>query len=197
MVTYKLFRLKGGKLYLNGMCFEALICGYAPAIPQALADFISANPEFPVFYVQDRPWKVITDTGVRGLNLDSCRTVDLPDLAKCLADTGVAKIRIEPSSDELTVYHYSKNGQIFVLLNESAETPYRGQVLLPTAEKLCVYDGWTDRYLEVEGQHRHTRRYCHRTPSILHNSHSRRQFQLAPTGRHGQCHPHIGKHHLV
>ena len=142
--------IKDGKLYLNGMCFEALICGYAPAIPHALADFITANPEFPVIYVQELPWKVITDAGVRSLSLDSCKAAALTDLAAYLADMGAAKIRIEPSSDELTVYHYSKDGQIFVLLNESAEVTYRGQVQLPTEEKLCVYDGWTDRYLELD-----------------------------------------------
>ena len=144
--------MKDGKLYLNGMCFEALICGYAPAIPQALADFIAANPEFPVLYVKELPWKVITDTGVRSLSLDSCKAVALTDLAACLADMGAAKICIDPSSDELTVYQYSKDGQIFVLLNESAEVTYRGQVQLPTEEKLCVYDGWTDRYLELDCQ---------------------------------------------
>ena len=142
--------VRDGKLYLNGMCFEALICGYAPAIPQVLADFITANPEFPVLYVQELPWKVITDAGVRSLNLDSCKLLTLADLAEYLADAGAAKICIEPSSNELTVYHYSKDGQIFVLLNESAEAAYRGQVSLPTGEKLCVYDGWTDKYLELD-----------------------------------------------
>ena len=144
--------VKDGKLYLNGMCFEALICGYAPAIPQALADFIAGNPEFPVFYVPELPWKVITDAGVRSLNLDSCQAVELQDLAERLAENGIAKICIEPSSSELTVYHYHKDRQIFVLLNESAEAAYRGQIQLPTGEKLCVYDGWTDRFLELEGQ---------------------------------------------
>ena len=144
--------VRDGKLYLNGMCFEALICGYAPAIPQALADFISRNPRFPVFYTPQLPWKVVTDKGVSSLELKSCRVVSEAELPQALEEAGIAKIRIEPSFSDLTVYHYRKGRQIFVLLNESANTACRGQVLLPTAEKLCVYDGWTDRYLELNEQ---------------------------------------------
>ncbi len=144
--------VKDGKLYLNGMCFGALICGYSPAIPQTLAEFISGHPDFPVIYAGAFPEKVIGPAVVRNMDPENHMTVSVPELASCLTEMGLAVIRIEPSSDEISVYHYRKDGQIFVLLNESAEKTYRGSVLLPSDKTLCVYDGWTDRYLELPGQ---------------------------------------------
>ena len=144
--------VKDGKLYLNGMCFEALICGYAPAIPQALARFISENPAFPVYFAEEVPGKEITEDGVKDMELPSAEAVPLPELGGFLESRGIRRIRVEPSCGELSVYHYSKDGQIFVLLNESAEETYRGEAVLPSCRQLCVYDGWTDRYLELTGQ---------------------------------------------
>ena len=144
--------VKDGKLYLNGMCFEALVCGYAPAIPEALARFIREHPDFPVYYAGGVPQKVICAEGVEDLHLPAPKAVPLAELGAFLENGGHRKIRIEPACRDLTVYHYRKDGQIFVLLNESAEETYRGSVLLPSGTKLCVYDGWTDRYLELPGQ---------------------------------------------
>ena len=50
----------------------------------------------------------------------------------------------------LTFYHYKKNGQLFMLMNESPDQPFDGRVVLPSARPLFVYDGDLDRYCPLE-----------------------------------------------
>ena len=146
--------IRNGKICMNGMCFEALICGYAPAIPQALADFFEEHPDLPVLYVGGIPEKVVGKEGVTAFDGRGCEALSAGELPERLTGMGCAKIRTEPSFSELSVYHYRKEGDLFLLLNESAEETYRGKVTLPCAGSLCVYDGWRDGYLELPDQKR-------------------------------------------
>lgn len=59
-------RLDGGKLYINGVEFQALIIGHAKEIPERLAAFVEKAGEFPVIFVDAKPETVIGQGGHTG-----------------------------------------------------------------------------------------------------------------------------------
>ena len=144
--------LKNGKLFLNGMCFGALVCGYAPAVPEALEDFMKKHPDLPVFFAGGTPEQLIGRETLRPFDGRICEALLPEELPGRLEEAGCRKIRIEPSFASLSVYHYRTQEDLFLLLNESAEETYHGQAILPCAGTLRVYDGWKDRYLALPDQ---------------------------------------------
>lgn len=139
--------IKGEKMYINNESFDVLIVPYTQRITKELAAFISQNKDFPVIFLDALP-KAIVNGETKELMeaVNACRTCSLNQLVPILKEAGYYDVSLTEEFRELSVYHYQKNGQIFMLLNESASKEFYGEVSLPTTKKLRLYDGMKDEY---------------------------------------------------
>ena len=147
-------RVDGKTMTINGVSFGALLVPQSEFVPQGLADFAKANPDFPVFFVGGAPKAFLKDEGgtapaeVAGCGI-GC--LSLEELSAKLDTMGLHPISAEPAFSQLTVYHYRKAGaNLFLLLNESPTERYSGKVCLPASGSLVCYDGMRDVYEAVE-----------------------------------------------
>ena len=69
-----------------------------------------------------------------------------------LEKQGRKKITLNPAFSQISVYHYKKDRQIFMLMNESPSETFTGKVTLPVSDSLVVYDGIQEGYLDVAGE---------------------------------------------
>ncbi len=76
-----------------------------------------------------------------------CETVPLGEIAAALEARGFYDIRIDHPFKDLSFYHYRKDGEeILVLQNESAFETFRGTVSAPFTAEMVYYDALADRY---------------------------------------------------
>lgn len=141
--------VKGGAMTINGVSFGALLVPQAEYAPQGILDFAKANPDFPVFFVGGLPKAFLKDEGgVAPADPSDCgmESVALEGLCARLDTMGLHPIAAEPAFRQLTVYHYRKQGNCYLLVNESPVEAYSGKVCLPAAGPLVWYDGMQDAY---------------------------------------------------
>ncbi|MCR5136133.1 MAG: glycoside hydrolase family 2 [Oscillospiraceae bacterium] len=135
--------VSGKTLNINGVSFGALLVPWAENIPQSLLTFAGEHPEFPVLFCGGRPDRVLRDgSGERDPALPGALpAIALEDLPGWLETMGLRPIRTEPAFAPLRVYHCRRDGkQIFLLMNESANERFEGEIRLPAAGPLV----WTD-----------------------------------------------------
>jgi hypothetical protein len=136
-----------GRLTINGVEFDALLVPQCQYVPQGLLDFAKSSKNFPVFFVDGLPAGVVQDEGGFAPDTDALKqipVIPLDALAQTLEAKGMTKFRLEPSFDQLSVYHYRRSdGDRFVLLNESPAKSYTGVVTLPAAGNVVYYNGFT------------------------------------------------------
>lgn len=145
-------RLDGDKLIINGISFRALIIPFTKAIPVKLASFIQKASDVPVIFAADYPEKVI---GVQNDNnileiIKKCDCIALDDISQYLAERKFAEVSIDNHFRELSFYHYRKDEDVYLFLNESVEKCFKGKVILPTCKNIVCYDGLTDCYKTLE-----------------------------------------------
>ena len=76
--------------------------------------------------------------------------IALENLVNALRIKGFYEIATDSKFKELSFYHYKKDEDIFVFLNESANIAYSDIVLLPLQEEALYYDAWKDCYETAE-----------------------------------------------
>lgn len=142
-------RVADGKLTINGVTFGALLVPQAEYLPQGLADFAASAPDFPVLVMDALPKAFLRDEGsyapaaVAGCGLT---VVPLAALAEKLGALGLRTIELQPAFGQITVYHYNKEGNRYLLVNESPEQTWSGRITLPANRPLVCYDGMEDQY---------------------------------------------------
>ena len=82
--------------------------------------------------------------------LDGIPVVDCGSLAAKLEEIGARKIRLRPAAPYVTVYHYRRDGQILMLMNESAEDAFEGTLEVSSGKGFACYDAFADRYEEAQ-----------------------------------------------
>lgn len=141
---------------INGVVFEALLIPYTAYIPDELAEFIEKNSDFPAYFVGGYPDEVLRGADRKLPENDNwkkaSKTVKLKELASMLEKQGRKKITLNPAFSQISVYHYKKDRQIFMLMNESPSETFTGKVTLPVSDSLVVYDGIQEGYLDVAGE---------------------------------------------
>ncbi len=141
-------------LTINGVRFDALVVPRTRAIPWHFAEWLSQKGDFPVLFIDALPgiiWENKAPEEARDLSAH-CQTVPLEKLVKVLRRGKSYDITIEPSFPDLSFYHYRKDGEILVLLNESAWKTFSGTVSLPAKKRMIVYDPFTDCYENIPQQ---------------------------------------------
>ena len=139
-------KLDGRKMCINGVGFDALIIGYTPKIPEKLMQFIACAGEFMIIFVDGLPSGIIGQEQKDTAELEHCHVIALEDLSKEIKRRGFADIVSDIEFKDLSFYHYNKERQIFVFLNESAFDTYQGNVFLPTNEAVVYYDVMENKY---------------------------------------------------
>ena len=142
-----------GKLQINGVSFDALLIPYADYAPAGIVTLTKAAEDFPVYFIDARPKAILNGEDgehAREEDLDSIPVLPLKDLAKRLEAAGMKKIQLKPACSQINVYHYQKDEQIFMLMNESADQSYEGTVVLPSDHSFVYYNAFADRYEEAE-----------------------------------------------
>lgn len=149
-------KVDGKKLEINGVVFESLLIPYTPYIPYELTEFIEENQEFPVCFVGGYPDYVLKGAERRLPVNDNwkkvSKTVALDKLIPLMERKGMKKIILEPSFSQISVYHYRKKRDLFMVMNESPSETFTGRIVLPVSESLVSYDGMKDRYLDVPSE---------------------------------------------
>lgn len=145
-------KTENGKLFINGVEFNALIIASMPAIPLALENFISSNKDFPVIFVGAMPNEVIGIEKESKQAYKYCEKIQLNELAKVLRKKGFFDICIDQEFKNLSFYHYLTDRHIFVFQNESVSNMFKGKVILPTVERLSYYDAMDDIYESTESK---------------------------------------------
>lgn len=155
---------ENNKLCINKVEFESLLIPYSPYITDELTDFIREHMDFPVYFVDGFPEQVLqsknrcTKTDERWK--DSSSEIELDQLAGLLHKKGMYQVRIEPNCSQLSVYHYQKSGQLFMLFNESPDQYFKGEVELPTSNELVFYDAFTDTCEQAVCEHVGNKTVC-------------------------------------
>ena len=140
----------GNILQINGETFGALVIPYVKQISARLADVLTEMDGLPVFFVDAMPDQVIGQ-GEREIRLPkSCVQVPLINLCETLKAHGMYEVEAAPAYKNLSIYHYEKDRHIFMLLNESAEQSFSGNVCLPIGEGVVYYDAMKDCYENAE-----------------------------------------------
>ena len=136
----------GNTLQINGETFGGLVIPYVKQIPARLADVLTQMDGLPVFFVDAMPDQVIGQEEKVVRLPKSCVQVPLANLSETLKAHGMYEVEAVPAYKHLSVYHYEKDRQIFMLLNESAEQRFAGNVYLPIGEDVVYYDAMKDCY---------------------------------------------------
>ena len=145
--------LTDGRLVINGVTFDALLVPGADYVPEGLLTFAESAGSFPIWFADRRPYGVLRDesgTAEEAEALDKIPVVSCDSLIGKLTEIGARKIRLMPAAPHVTVYHYYRDGQILMLMNESAELPYEGSMELASENGFVYYDAFRDRYEEAQ-----------------------------------------------
>lgn len=145
-------RLENGKLFINGITFDALIIPYTRAIPDHFAEWIMKREGLPVYFIDKYPEDIISHSAdVTTEQIKECtQVIPLANLAACMAEDGYCDVCLDKPFKELSFYHYKKDGDIYMFQNESPSKTYEGTVMLPGAKEMICYDALSDQYETIE-----------------------------------------------
>lgn len=135
-------RFTENALELNGVHFDALVIGGAKQIPEELAEIIRKN-QMPVYFTEYLPERLVHGTETlyqQFIDSTQIKLVKEKDLAEKLREEGYAKVSLSEKFMHLSFYHYKKEKQIFLFMNEDPDQIYSGKITLPTERAVCFYD---------------------------------------------------------
>ena len=149
-------QVENGVLNLNGRQMRAFIIPACDFIPAAAAEFIAANPDLPVLYLNRFPVG-IAENPANGADLlaravEGRTVVPLNKLARTLRALGIGDaLTIDGADENLHQYHYRKDGRdIYHLMNVSASKKLR--LTLHTTAACGLYDAMADKTYTVEAE---------------------------------------------
>lgn len=140
----------GTGLTVNGVAFEALIVPQMKTVPGAFCEFVERRGAFPVIFVNEYPGEVIGGADGMAEKLLGCDKCALGELGDEMHRRGMNRIAVDTRFEQLSFYHYRKEHNLFVFLNESPSRTFCGSVTLPVDGEVVCYDGFEDVYRSVE-----------------------------------------------
>jgi hypothetical protein len=140
------------RLVIGGVSFRVLIVPRMQRMTSALAEFIAQEPDFPVLFTDALPEGVADAQNAKALPaaVTSCPVVPLTDLSAWIRKNGFADVAAETAEEaaapesageyadaqdpaDLTVYHYRKDRDLYLLLNESPSRRFSGRLTVSAA----------------------------------------------------------------
>ncbi|MBN2047334.1 MAG: hypothetical protein JW750_05790 [Anaerolineaceae bacterium] len=133
-------------LSVNGKSYQALVI---PTAEYISADFALAAGKlhkdgFPVFFIDALPKGIYTGDGSAIGAIKDIPVVSLDQLAAVLDEAKVPEISISPASNRLRYLHYQTGTDLFMFVNEAAET-YHGDITVPVSGSVYAYNAWDNR----------------------------------------------------
>ena len=138
----------GKTLEVNGQHYAALVIPACSVLPEdAVPGLERLQAEgFPLIFV-DRLPRTLSRTGAPlPASLQGCRCVPLERLPEEVEKLGFPFPRPEPAAPLLRFLHIQGDTDLFMVVNEAAET-YRGRVQLSAQGDCFLYDPWHNRCL--------------------------------------------------
>ena len=145
--------LEGGRLVMNGVTFDALLVPGADYVPEGLLAFAKSAEGFPVWFAGRRPLGILNDESGSAEDTEALGrvpVVPLESLAEKLREIGAGKLTLTPAASFVTVYHYKKDGQVLMLVNESAQHAFDGSLEVESDKDFVYYDAAEDGYEEAQ-----------------------------------------------
>lgn len=140
------------KLEINGERYSALIVPEAEYLPDTLARFTreAQRSGFPVLFIGSKP-RACSDNPAPGSEFAG-EVVMLERMVPRLRELGVGEIRVSPEFRQLVYYHYRRETDLYLFMNEAAGALFDGWVSVPQEGPACQYDPWENvlRPLETE-----------------------------------------------
>lgn len=157
----------GRTLMLNGQTYDLLLVPYARYITKPLNDFVKANPEMDICFVDGYPDAVISkydhdaaesfETNAEWMALEN-----LADYAK----ERYTSIALENDFKSMIVYDYEKDGKIYMLFNADMYDTYEGDIIIDGEKEFVLYDGLKNICVAVDCKHEDGQTKIHLTLPI-------------------------------
>jgi len=149
--------VSNGKVEMNGVRFDALLVPQADYVPSDLISFAKSADAFPMFFIDSLPKGILQDQGGRNSEddfSDNMIVIPLSKLVDTLLEKQMRKLTLTPAFSQISVYHYQKDVQEFMVVNESADCKYTGVLRIPASQKIAYYDAFTDSFQLAEEEYR-------------------------------------------
>lgn len=152
----------GNVLKINETEYKSLVISGCDFLSEAVAQFaVEANQKgFPVIITNPMPYGICEhhkkdEKFLKQLN--KINTADVDRLADTIKQIVEMDVQLEHEFSNLTVYHYDYGEELYMFLNEDANTNYTGTVTLAAKGTPVCYDAWENciypvDYERVNGQ---------------------------------------------
>lgn len=150
-------KIKNGKVYINGECYEAIFMPYAQNIGKDWAKRILefADSGVLIYLTEDYPEHIYfsreNDILMQIRNHKGIMVTNMFSPQKLLWEQGVDSIRVNPCNQYLRLYHYMKEEKnMYFFTNESLFETIKTTVELPGRSRYFVYDAMEDKSYAVK-----------------------------------------------
>ena len=176
-------------LTLNGIHFNALVIGGCGQIPADLAQII-LDHDIPVYFAECLPEKLIHGTEEQYAAFTAApnvQCVSFEELPAALSGLGCDRVIVSPEWQPLSYYHYIKDRQIFLFMNEDANRTFTGTLSLPTDQPVVFYDAVAERYEAAAFEIKDGRTVVSVVLEPGHSCVLMEQKEIVPEQRHLSC----------
>ncbi len=146
-------KLEGEILNINGVKFKHLIVPYSKYITKELALFIKDAKDFDVIFVNKLPEAISNETDSNKANqllsiCEKCKVINLDEISNALIEE--KSIKLKNKFKDLTVYHYYKEGNVYMIQNESAYDTFSEEFELCVGDKAAIYNGLENKLEKIK-----------------------------------------------
>ena len=176
-------------LTLNGIHFNALVIGGCEQISADLAQIILEH-DLPVYFAECLPEKLIHGTEEQYAAFSEAQNVQcvsFEELPAVLSSLGCDRVIVSPEWQPLSYYHYIKDRQIFLFMNEDANRTFTGTLSLPTDQPVVFYDAVAERYEAAAFEIKDGRTVVSVVLEPGHSCVLMEQKEIVPEQRHLSC----------
>lgn len=156
---------------INGNKYESVLIPRMEYISEDFARIIQEHPDINFVFLDGYPKGILSthcesktvdkemtldrnvvDLGIKGFKKAGNTCISLEKLKKLLLKDFLKEMLLMPGNQNVVYYHYRKQGDIFILFNESIYEPFQGYVKFPSEEKIYRYDMKREQWFPFEGQ---------------------------------------------
>lgn len=145
----------GKVLKINGVSYYALVLSGCTFIEKSVADFIkkALESDFPVIFLDIKPHGINMASEEENAafqeSIKACKTVPSVNAAIAVKEKLLPQVQTEPAWKRLVSYHYKKDGETYLFLNENAGESFNGTITLKETGKPLLYKPWENRLISV------------------------------------------------
>lgn len=149
------FDFNGKILNINDVSYGAILISGCEFVEASIADFIidTLKTGFPVIFLDQKPHKIVGASKDKNKKfakcLESCEVVDSREIGKQISKYLVPQTVAVPANNRLVSYHYHKESDIYLILNEGAKEVYHGSITIQGKGCPIRYYPWENRIEKI------------------------------------------------